>query len=303
MPAEMLKYRLDLLDNNGYHLVYPHGITFVDASEYLSGSLSAPLYQGCTFRVLFYAQKLGNETEIKIARDSVDSAEWFLRIYVNDKGKVLINGHDADGAFSADFGVPDVKKGDYYTLGIRFEEPDFYRVLFNTQQPKGAADKQHKMEDAKMVDKWHMKIKPGGHYVLSVHVSDELNKFPANGLEKEFSLDAFALDIGSFGIFEMKYTGTDGMLTVSFSVPNGVDKFTTFRKTPLKEGDDFLVYIRSAPTGWLVQASFQDVAALVIRPGNILSISPKFSAAFIKRIYVSGRLDAPQRHAFPGFLL
>ncbi|KAL3251016.1 hypothetical protein MRX96_055279 [Rhipicephalus microplus] len=194
MPAAMLKYRLQVLDYNGYHLVYPHGITFSDVKEYLSGSLKEPLYQGCTFRVLFNAAKIGNETEIKIARDSVDSSEWFVRIYVNDKGKVLVSGHDTEGAFNSDFGVPDVKKGDFYTLGIRFEAPKSYRG-------------------------------------------------------KEFFLDAFALDIGSFCIFELKYTGTDGMLMVSFSVPSGTDKFTAFRKTPLKDGDDFLVYIRSAPTG------------------------------------------------------
>lgn len=286
MPAAMLKYRLQVLDYNGYHLVYPHGITFSDVKEYLSGSLKEPLYQGCTFRVLFNAAKIGNETEIKIARDSVDSSEWFVRIYVNDKGKVLVSGHDTEGAFNSDFGVPDVKKGDFYTLGIRFEAPKSYRVMFNEKQGKGPAGKPHTMENAEMVDKWHMKIKPGGHYILSTHVSDELNKFPANGLGKEFFLDAFALDIGSFCIFELKYTGTDGMLMVSFSVPSGTDKFTAFRKTPLKDGDDFLVYIRSAPTGWLVQTSFQDAAALVIRPGVLPSISPKFSAAYIKRMYV-----------------
>ncbi|XP_075750642.1 uncharacterized protein LOC142817508 [Rhipicephalus microplus] len=165
-------------------------------------------------------------------------------------------------------------------------------VMFNEKQGKGPAGKPHTMENAEMVDKWHMKIKPGGHYILSTHVSDELNKFPANGLGKEFFLDAFALDIGSFCIFELKYTGTDGMLMVSFSVPSGTDKFTAFRKTPLKDGDDFLVYIRSAPTGWLVQTSFQDAAALVIRPGVLPSISPKFSAAYIKRMYVVSGAEA-----------
>lgn len=282
----MLKYRLQLLDNQGYHLVYPHGITFEDASAFLSGSLREPLYQGWTFRVLFYAHKIANETEIKIARDNVDPTKWFIRIYVDDKGRVAKSGNDADGAFSSDFGVPNVKQGDYYTLAIRFEEPKYYRVMFDTNQGKGPAGKQHTMEDALKVDRWRMKIKPGGHYVLSVHASDELNKLPANGLEQEYVLDAFALDIGSFGIFEVTYTGSDGMLMVSFSVPNGYDKSTTFRKTPLKQGDDFLVYIRSAPTGWLVQASFQGTAALVLRPGVYPRISPKFSAAFIKRMYL-----------------
>ncbi|KAL1469561.1 hypothetical protein MTO96_041015 [Rhipicephalus appendiculatus] len=319
---------------------------------------------------------------------------------------------------SADFGVPDVKKGDYYTLGIRFEEPDFYRRLAQRKEAgrtrrrprphltkraciahqdrariveeqasnrkvrivewdkfRKTRDREKKEGPIEDIGAWCKEIladvekatkeiewtdwrekeagavreverhlegtglvcAPNKSEILlrrprkprrlpkdvaaarqtGVHVTTKeggriptVSKIRVLGLwleenganselvtrlrkkEKEFSLDAFALDIGSFSIFEMKYTGTDGMLTVSFSVPNGVDKFTTFRKTPLKEGDDFLVYIRSAPTGWLVQASFQDVAALVIRPGNILSISPKFSAAFIKRIYVVSGVKA-----------
>ncbi|KAH6928561.1 hypothetical protein HPB50_016991 [Hyalomma asiaticum] len=286
MSAETLEYRLKILDNNGYHLVYPHGIKFQDPKSYFAGLLSKPLFHGCTFRVLFYAQKISDETEIKIALDGVNSDTRFIRIYVNNKGKVVTSGKDKGGAFNADVGVPDVKQGDYYTLAIRYENRNFYRTLFDTNKGKGQADKRREMEDAQEVKRWHMKIMPGSHYVLSIHVSDEMNMFPADGLDNEYELDAFGLDVGSFGIFEMKYTGTDGMLMVSFSVPNGIDKFTTFRKTPLKPGEDFLVYIRTAPTGWLVQTSFQDAAALVLRPAGHLRISPKFSSAVIMRMYL-----------------
>ncbi|KAH6928627.1 hypothetical protein HPB50_018009 [Hyalomma asiaticum] len=231
MPAETLKYRLKILENNGYHLVYPHGINLGDPSEYFSGSLREPLFHGCTFRVLFYAHEMSSDTEIKIALDGVDSSTEFISIHVSNTGKVVTSGKDKGGEFNVDFGVPDVREGDYYTLAIRYENGDFYRY-------------------------------------------------------NEYLLDAFALDVGSFGIFEVKYTGTDGMLTISFSVPNSIDKFTTFRKTPLKPEEDFLVYIRSAPTGWLVHTSFQSRAALVLRPTNYLRISPKFSSAVITRMYL-----------------
>lgn len=286
LPENMLKYRLKLLENNGYHLYYPYGRSLSDASEHISGTLREPLYDGWTFRVFLYAERMSHEAELKLGWESVNPDKWHIRIWISKQGTVTTNGNDSTGAFTAPLGVPAVREGDYYTLGIRHELPDSFRVLFNAERGSKNADKKRNMGNVKEVNKWHFKIAPGAHKLLAVDVSDEMAKFPKDGLNQKYYHDGFPMDVGSFGIFEMTYTGTDGMLQVAFSQPSGNDRFTTFKKTFLKVGETFLVYIRVTPTGWLVQASFQDQAALVLRPKDDRNVAPKFSSANIMRMYL-----------------
>ncbi|XP_054922490.1 uncharacterized protein [Dermacentor andersoni] len=286
MPESMLRYRLKLLQNNGYHLYYPYGRKLPTPSEYLTGTLREPLYDGWTFRVFFCAHALSHETELKITWESADSSSWFIRIWVNTKGEVATSGHDTTGNFSAPMGVQPVQNGDYYTLAIRYEGSSLFRVLFNADQGSGQADKKRDMQDIQTADKWHFKISPGSHYLLAVDISDELGKFPQDGLKQEYYHNAFPMDIGSFGIFELTYTGNDEVLLVDVSEPGAAARNITFRRTNMRMGETFLAYIRCAPTGWVLQMSFQDQAVLALRPKNDRSLSPKFSAANIMRMYL-----------------
>ncbi|XP_075550622.1 uncharacterized protein LOC142584353 [Dermacentor variabilis] len=286
MPENMLSYRLKVLGSNGYHLYYPYGRKLATPSEYLTGTLREPLYDGWTFRVFFYAHALGTETELKLTWESVDSSRWFIRIWVNSKGEIATSGNDTSGDFSAPMGLQPVREGEFYTLAIRYEETSLFRVLLNAQQGSGQADKKRNMGDKQVVNKWHFKIRPGSHYLLAVDISDELGKFPKDGLKREYYHDAFPMDIGSFGIFEMTYTGSDEVLLVDVSEPGALPRNITFRRTNMRMGDTFLAYIRCAPTGWVLQMSFQDQAVLALRPKNDRRLSPKFSAANIMRMYL-----------------
>ncbi|XP_065293194.1 uncharacterized protein [Dermacentor albipictus] len=286
MPENMLRYRLKVLANNGYHIYYPYGRKLAKASDHLNGTLREPLYDGWTFRVLFYAQSMGTETELKLTWERLDSSRWFIRVFVDSKGDIVTSGNDASGNFSVSMGLQPVREGEFYTLAIRYEETASFRAFFNANQGTGEADKKRDMQNIQAVDKWHFKISPGSHYLLAVDISDELGKLPKDGLKREYYHDAFPMDIGSFGIFEMTYTGTDHVLLVDLSDPGAAARNISFRRISMKEGETFLAYIRSAPTGWVVQMSFQDQAVLALRTKHTKRLSPKFSAANIMRMYL-----------------
>ncbi|XP_065301153.2 uncharacterized protein [Dermacentor albipictus] len=289
LPIGVLEQQLEVLRNKGYHVTYPNGRKIIGS---ISGVLSPPFYTGLTFRVFFYAESLIDSPEVRVVWESADNTKYFIYMSIDSMGKVRTGYHYEETGNVVAFGVPDITAGSYYSLAIRINGTALMG-LFNKNRGVGEASNSCDMglKDGQI---WFFKLTAGSHRIMSIHASDE-NKlhFPENGLGHHYFLQDMRLLIGSYGVFTVKYKGSSTLEVRFGQAPSahGDKVSATFQNVALKLDQEFIVFVRNAPTGWLVQTSFDSTAQLVKRWSWEDIISPSFPQGDIMRAYLRSGLQ------------
>ncbi|XP_077492177.1 uncharacterized protein LOC144103290 [Amblyomma americanum] len=276
MPDDMLQYRLDIVDFNGFHLNYPYGRTL---TRPIGAQLKPPLYQGLTFRVFFYATQ-SSTTTVKLVRGSLTETKWFLQIIVTPDS-VRYQGALASGPQSIKFITSArVKTPGFYSSAIEMDVHNI-RAKYNN-----IPSEDFNMGNIKEDDHWFFSIDGGSHIIVSIHASGEQgDNLPANKLGTQYFLDKFPLKVGSFAVYAIRFTGNQTFSVMFDTRGNpGVPTIgTSFNYT--RTNEIITVSVRHTPNGYLILTSTESGAKFVQSQDYPDRIAPYFGNAVILQVY------------------
>ncbi|XP_077498895.1 uncharacterized protein LOC144109966 [Amblyomma americanum] len=276
IPFGVMEHRIGVLESPGYHIKYPYGRMFAGP---MGDRLKPPLYTGLTLRVFFYAPVLTN-TEVKLVHKHINNQKWFTSISRSGDSVftryALGNGPSQVIPFGKD---DDTDSKEFYSMGVQIDGA-WLKPTFNREVGDG-----NNMKYIKENDEWYFYIDAGGHVVISIHASNELNtQMPGKNLGSQYFLNQMPLPVGSYAVFTLQfYTGTDNTFKIQLTSEKGPVSHT-YREISLKSDAVFTVFVRNVPSGWLIHCSFDKTAQLMPRGEDSDLLAPVFPNATIRKV-------------------
>ncbi|XP_077492167.1 uncharacterized protein LOC144103279 [Amblyomma americanum] len=280
LPAPIMDLRRKVLANPGLHINYPYGLTF----RRKWAKMPEPLYTGVTLRAFFYGAGDAGDTGV-----SLHYYDYVAKPYSHVAVRVNV-----DKVTVSHFFTPvrestkklSLKYPAYYSVALRITDHKYVTGYLNNEELT-VLD----VDDISASADWDLAVfsRTQNHVLISFHISDELQtSFPSGGLKQQYALEGdFHLPTGSYSVYTLVFTGPSHEVLLLFSQPSGVDLETNFDGPTLQDGEEFTFFIRNAPKGWLIHASFVNTAKVVQRTGYNTFIAPKFSddCCYIKKVY------------------
>lgn len=265
MPASLEALRAKVLENRGLHYNFPYGIRLPapdGGKDTWAAPIPEPLYEGLTLRGFFYAPSRGpKHEEFEMVNKTAHNFYYATS---------SINGTEVLFYFSGwGTNYDTVNTGEhisvpgYYSVAIRYTAGPNLTLYLGEKATKKVRQKYI------IGSPWELKLRGGTHFLLSLHLSDEIPanpNFPTTNFGIEYDLGNIVLDIGSYWIMECIVIDPNKPLLVHvYLFCRGTHYYgeTQFSLANVRRQSDITIFIRSVKEGWVVTTSFDGTVKLI----------------------------------------
>lgn len=261
MPMNMRALRTKVRHNKGLHIDFPYGTRHPNVvkqgEKYWHNQVPHPLYAGLTARAFYYAPEpstpVPTEFEMYYWPSGSLKQYWSTAVIkgVNLWHHYKVTGlktHGDEVDKNTTIDVPG-----YYSLGVRILDKDHFGVLYGENQI--AIDNPTTI----IGNKWELRMAAGNHYLLSLHLSDEMENspnYPATQMTSYYLYDP-VLGPGSFWIMNCTVVDPAQPLIVYIRLDDAGSRYgeADFPLSSVNPNGRVIIYIRNSRGAYLVTTS------------------------------------------------